>query len=575
MGGYLICSRRAHDVIGERLSATLRTKAEAHGFSITSLAPTAWIMTWGPRPPSIRRIGPWMLVGDVIARRSVLASHSHSGGADVYERQLLARFWGRFMGVRFDSAYDLYAVLRDPSGALDVVAWSAHNLDLVASDIPEPFVQPLASGWRISADRLAGALQDPLLLSADLMFEGPRAVLPGTMARWPSGETITLWRPDEPLDKASSLTIGDAAARLASAVDEAVTGLSSLVSCVAAEVSGGLDSSIIAAGLTRTRQVDLWLNAWGPDPSADERPFVQALADRLEIDVRYVARRDGSLTQAQLEASPQGLRPSIAGMDVLLDQIFADLCREAGAEAIFTGKGGDSLFVQPADGAVFSDLWRRQGVRALASPVLPRLAALSERSIWTLAAHARRGVDPLEPSAPASERPTPTANAAPHPWLRGQTFGPGRARQLAGVVQGLSLHGPSLQTAAVDLFHPLLAQPVVETCLSLSTLQLTLGRRDRALARLAFADRLPTEIITRRSKGESTAFYGRMIADSLAVLRPWLLDGHLAALGLIDRDGMEHRLTRDSLIWRGGYSDILIAIAVEGWLRAWTSRLGR
>src|SRR5690606_14688207 len=127
-----------------------------------------------------------------------------------------------------------------------------------------------------------------------------------------------------------------------------------------------------------------------------------------------------------------------------------------------------------------------------------------------------------------------------HPWLDAASdLGPAKRYQIAGVINGVTFSGPSLQSQTVELVHPLLAQPVVETCLALSAEQLTLGRRDRALARETFRDRLTPEIAERRSKGEMTAYYGRRLAMSLNVIRPWLLDGRLASEGLIVRETVE------------------------------------
>ena len=102
--------------------------------------------------------------------------------------------------------------------------------------------------------------------------------------------------------------------------------------------------------------------------------------------------------------------------------------------------------------------------------------------------------------------------------------------------------------------HPLCSQPVVEACLALPTALLTAGGRDRGLARKAFRERLPDTIVNRRSKGEMTRIYGRLIVDNLDILRPWLIDGRLAALGLIDRATAETELTPEALIWRGQHS---------------------
>lgn len=99
---------------------------------------------------------------------------------------------------------------------------------------------------------------------------------------------------------------------------------------------------------------------------------------------------------------------------------------------------------------------------------------------------------------------------------------------------------PSPSDDAVEALAPLLSQPVVETCLAVPAWTLA-GDRDRSLARLAFADRLPDRIRLRRSKGHMTSVYGRMLAAGLPRLRPWLLDGVLAQQGLIDRSLAENR----------------------------------
>lgn len=70
-----------------------------------------------------------------------------------------------------------------------------------------------------------------------------------------------------------------------------------------------------------------------------------------------------------------------------------------------------------------------------------------------------------------------------------------------------------------------------------------------------------------------TQVYGRMIVDSLPFLRPWLMDGRLAALGVIDRDAADLELTRERFLWRGRYTAIMAAAAFEAWVRAWEPRL--
>lgn len=577
MGEFLLCGRKANDPAGERLSRAIQNEAERQGFSTRPLSPLTWMIVWGPRPPAIRKIGPWTLLGDVFDRRQPIFPAVAGQDHRAYDAKLVARIWGRYVGVLLDASGGLSAVLRDPSGAREAVFWTAHGLTFVASDVPDGLVRSVAPDWKISVGRLSAAVRNPLVLGSSLLLDGPVALLPGEMRDLVTEETIPLWCPDDHVHRPDliALTPPEAAARIHAAISEAVDGLASAARVVGAEVSGGLDSSIVAAALHPRHEVRLWLNATGPYPGADESPFVTALEAHLGIAATRFDRRASVLDLKALEAMPQRLRPSLAALDGDFDHEWAIRCASAGVDALLTGKGGDGVLIQPASRAVFTDLWRLKGWRALWSPDLFRLARLNERSVWTLMSEARHWRVPICPAPGDLNLFTPlAAPPPPHPWLDGAAeWGPAKTVQVLSLLQGHGLHGASRLTAAVDVFHPLLSQPVIETCLGLSTPQLTLGRRDRALARLAFQDQLPTEILQRRSKGELTAFFGRMIADGLPDLRPWLLDGRLAAMGVIDRNVAEAALTRDALIRCGDYPDILLAALFEGWVRAWERRL--
>jgi asparagine synthase (glutamine-hydrolysing) len=581
MGRYLIVSRRTDSPDAARRSAELQNRAQAEGFSVQPLSRMAWIATAGPRPPKAVIAGNWVLVGDVLNRRNrVLDPHTDVEPFS-YEKKLLARFWGRFAGVRLMGSGVVDAAIREPSGALECITWQDPDLIYVASEFPAWLVQSLSPPWRINFTRVGQALRDPSRVWGELLLDGPCAVLPGTVLTLPAETTPTpLWRPVQFAQRTSfhRLDIEQSASLLAEVIDETVSGYASLASRLACEISGGLDSSVVAASVIRSGRdkVRIWLNAYGEDPGSDERPYVRDLAVKLGIVPVTVPRAKGVITEDGLRRISQGLRPGLNALDWSHDDDWAARFTSLDIEAVMTGKGGDSVTIQAVTSDVFTEQFRAAGWRSILSPDLPRIARLNERSIWSLIGEAWRPA--LANSRTASSQtfaaPEGDANADLHPWLEGMAdIGPAKAYQVAGIVNGVSFSAPSGQTAVVDLFHPLLAQPVVEACLSLSASQLTYGARDRGLVRRAFADRLPASILERRSKGDMTAFYGRMIAANLAVLRPWLLDGRLAAEGLIDRDEVAPRLSADSLIWKGGYSEIMVAAAMEGWVRTWEARL--
>ncbi|WP_045319334.1 asparagine synthase C-terminal domain-containing protein [Brevundimonas abyssalis] len=362
-------------------------------------------------------------------------------------------------------------------------------------------------------------------------------------------------------------------------MDEAVGGLAGLSGPLAAEVSGGLDSSIVAASLVRhaPEAVCLWLNATGSTPESDERAYARLLGRALGFRPQCVRHATAPLSTDWLTAISGGIRPGLNAIDRPQDLAWGRHMEAAGVTAVMTGRGGDSIFFQAATPDVFTDDWMARGWRALRSPDLLELAAANEVSIWTMIRRARDH-RPGPPCPPQREHPilTPLPGPAPaHPWLAGSHgLGPGKAFQLAGVIDSVSHHGATALTRTVDVRNPLCAQPVTEACLALPAPVLTIGGRDRGLARAAFRARLPRQIVDRRSKGEMTRIYGRLVAENLDFLRPWLIEGRLAALGLIDQAAAEIELQPEALVWRGHYAVILTVAAYEGWVRTWEAHLG-
>lgn len=577
MRGYLVVSEEAGQPEVQALSGRLRERAISAGVAVQALNSRTWAAVWGPNPPRLVQVGAWTLIGDVVNRNSPRFPAIPANDPYEYERKLLARFWGRFVGLRFASDR-IAAILRDPSGATDCLTWSQEGLTVVASDAPEWFANALRPDWSLNISRIHELLSDSLRVSEALPFDGVSVVPPGALLALPArADPVPLWRPSVFAQRSlnESLPLPEAAAALRTAIDESVSGLSRLPGSLAAEVSGGLDSSIVASALKAAgADVRLWLNAVGSTPEANERDYVAALSRRLGFDPDYAAHAALPLTANLLEQAGDGVRPSLAGLDPAHDLDWAERMGHAGVDAVVTGKGGDSILLQSATGDVFTDLWRSRGWRAVGWPDLPRLAVSNEVSVWTLIRQARKrsGGNPIERAldfiTPLDDR------AESHPWLTDcEAFGPAKTLQIAGVADLVTRHGSSLLTRRIDVRHPLCAQPVVETALALPAWQLVHGGRDRGLARHAFADRLPSEIVKRRSKGDMTRIYGRMVLDNLTFLRSWLLEGRLATMGLIDLEKADRLLDRDTLMWRGGYGSIIVPAAIEGWVRRWERRL--
>ena len=179
MGSYLMVSR-GRDPAATAVSEHLRQLARSNGLAVAELNPCVWLAVGGPRPPSTLAVGPWTLIGDVFNRVSPDLPVTCDDDPHAYERKLLARFWGRFIGARCSGDGAVSHLLRDPSGALPCITWTQHGLTLAASGMPDWLLQRLRPPWQINFHRLAAALQDPLSAPGDLPLDGPLEVYPGT-----------------------------------------------------------------------------------------------------------------------------------------------------------------------------------------------------------------------------------------------------------------------------------------------------------------------------------------------------------------------------------------------------------
>lgn len=241
------------------------------------------------------------------------------------------------------------------------------------------------------------------------------------------------------------------------------------------------------------------------------------------------------------------------------------------ADALVSGQGGDAVFFQMPTALIIADEVRRCGPLALASPTAFALARRTRRSIWSIGLEALR---PNRTSRRGNERAITAlrreAAREAHPWIAEAAQAPPAKRlQIIGLANAQVATGECRISRVADLVYPLTAQPVAEFCLGLPAAVLTAGGKERGLARAAFADRVPAAIVSRRKKGELTAFHAQTVAASLDFLRPYLIEGCLAEAGVLDRRNLEAALRRDQLLQRGEGSEILLAAALESWVRHW------
>ena len=479
---------------------------------------------------------------------------------EVFCANLVRSYWGRYVAI-FPSER---AVLRDPSGHLECLIWNTKTGWAAGSAPPQSPLPTSAAPADLAIDwvTIAGIVADVPAALRRVPLHGVEAVLPGELrVAGAAAKSQLIWNPAA-FARQPHASYDASRRAVVEAVHESILAELASGDPLLAEISGGLDSAIVASTLVAHggRDRTLFVHFHVGDPGGDERAYARQVADQFGADLLEIVKPELQIEADILAQVPVGVRPSNNAADHHYDMTMADLTRRSGAGRILTGQGGDMVFFQSPSRQVAAELWGRWRRLPRADPVWRQLecaARWNRCSTWSLIGEAAR-------EAFAIRKP----NDDPHPWLA-TAVAPAKRRQLESLIRSQVFHGASRRGRRAALVHPLLSQPVVEATLAAPVIDLARGGRGRGLARDAFASQIPASVRERRSKGVLTPYYGRMILRSLAALRPFLLDGRLAQERVVDGAFVEAMLDPDRLIHQGDYPRLFETVAREAYVRHW------
>jgi asparagine synthase (glutamine-hydrolysing) len=342
-------------------------------------------------------------------------------------------------------------------------------------------------------------------------------------------------------------------------------------------LSGGLDSSIVAACLAAAGASFSCLALATDHPTGDERHYARAVANALGVPLAEAIEdvRDIDVASSDAAHMPRPIARSFAQSG---DRRILELARRTGADCYFSGGGGDNVFCSMQSATPVADRLLMEGPGRGTWRTARDIALLADSAIWAVLARAFRRA--FLQSASYRWRPDLSllsrngrrmaAGPVIHPWLEcPRRSVPGKSVHIAWLLQiqnHLEGYGRDqlLMTVA-----PLLSQPIVELCLQIPTWMWFRDGLNRVIARDAFAGTLPTEIVGRRSKGTPDSFVVEIFEANRAKIWRFLADGLLAAHDIIDLPAILPVL--DDLRPAHGiaYRRIMAFADVEAWARAW------
>jgi len=489
----------------------------------------------------------------------------------------LSRFWGGYLAIW--RREDGVEILRDPSGSISCYHAELDGLHVLTSR-PVLFAAtgllPATIDWTIVTQALV--YRD--LRPAQTALRGVSELLPGMRLHIRGGHARSscAWSPwtyARPEDQIADMSA--ATERLRDALGSTLKAWGGCFSNPLLEISGGLDSSIVAAGLADNSGARCL--TFGPAPGdSNELPWARAATGHLGLELVELQADEALIDISRSDASDLP-RPCARLLSQALDRQIQDLARAQGADAFLGGGGGDSMFCLLNSALPVVDRYQHEGLGAGLLHTAADMAQVARTDMWTV----------LRAAIPRALRqqsrlPKPMTNPfvrrearhalpwpAGNPWMEAPAgIAPGKQRHVWSILAICNhLEGYGRETMAPCL-APLMSQPIFETCMAIPTWFWCQGGNNRSVAREASRSILPASIVDRRTKVSFNGLVHRVIEANLPAIREMVLDGALAREGIIDREAVDAFL-RTRLASGAALPEIMALVDIEAWAAGWRS----
>jgi asparagine synthase (glutamine-hydrolysing) len=508
-------------------------------------------------------------------------------------RPLVESYWGRYIAFISDAARGRKFVIRDPSGHLPCLKTTIDNIDVYFSHVTD--CSALSDvRYSVNWDYMAARVIAPALQSIETGLTGITELQPGECQDISCEATYrrVYWDPVSVARRPSLCDFSQAAIQLRQTAKAVVHAWASCYPSILHRVSGGLDSSIVLGCLRDApRRPAISCVTYYPcienaGADIDERAYARLAARHADVKLYELGRLPTPRLEVMLQMGSLAAPLIFYDRNVEVDRLEAQLARQVHATARFGGDGGDQLFYGLPLSPTAADYVHHRGIGRGVFKLSAQIARREGYSVWRmLAASIQAGVrtprwNPFDEIVKRRAFLTPTAldslTAAGrflHPCLQ----------DLHGIPLGKLWHIYNLSIAPrfydsnlgqpddPERLEPLTSQPLVELCLRIPSFVLTLGGRDRQLAREAFTEDVPAELLRARQKAGIDGFVKETLHRNMSFVREMLLDGDLVAQKLLDRGSLERALSSGFEHIDSAAGDIFDYLTMEIWLRTWGS----
>jgi asparagine synthase (glutamine-hydrolysing) len=521
--------------------------------------------------------------------RAVLDPASAAAACSSQGRTIVQRYWGRYVAVGCDTPTNNWFAVRDPTAEMPCYMTVVEDLTVLFSSM-EDCLQLQLRKFSIDWQYLAYSLLFPFRDTSQTGLQEVTAL--------EAGEAVTI-KNGKPAARQCHWDVVMAAA------EEPITDLneavrltrSTLLGCIGAlasqhehiqlHLSGGLDSSIVLAGLLHapSKPEVQCIHHYDSGIGADERAFARmAVAGACRSSGRkseYLEyERTPHCSLEELLEMPRTARPAYCSGYLLRRHSAL-----SGRSAQFTGMGGDAVFLRFKGNAGAIDYAWRHGIDFQLLRVAFETAQSGDSFYGALKDAIRHGV--LKKSLKIDETWGDTcewiragarhADIQPawmrHALARGYAASPNKLAHIGRMIFPMSILDPFEGAGSWHGVSPISAQPMVELFARIPLYVLMADAEDRTIARRAFEGLLPQPLLSRKVKCYLDDHSVAVTQHHRDFIRSMLVDGILAKHGFIDSAAADAgilRVNQDNALPVLGI--LGPQINIETWLRRWSGR---
>lgn len=501
-----------------------------------------------------------------------------SRGASVTED-----FWGSY--IVFLSGSGRRDVVTDPTSAIPCFYLRRSGVTIILSHLEKcPFLPQ--SAFSLNYDFISALIAYDKIQNGQTGLTEIRELTGGrrlTIAGGHLSEEM-IWDPRSVASRPLRLADTEAAETLRDTTRYVVRARANAFDRVKVHLSGGLDSSIVLsclAGHVARSGLSAAHDIVGKEEQS-EAHYARAAAEFCGADLR-IRQFEASLSFPAPETHPLSVRPYRQFLTPDLSDPAEKFAEGETGSAVFSGQGGDHLFLADRTAAGFADYIRLRGLSADWPRMLLNSARLSDRSVWHVLVASlparfsndtARGIlkgiqksrTPL--STRAHDRLNP-ADCAPEWAVDPAGLPPGKFDQVSRLAHMYHIRETLDRPFLRQMVHPLISQPLIELCLRLPVYQLSLHGVSRGLVREAFRGLIPDSIRTRTAKGETTRYFMEQIRRNRAFLADYLAGGSLAEARILDPDIVNRWIRAEAVDEHSQGRRLLVCYTIESWLRRW------